>query len=109
MKNNRRNNRKGTLKNDEYLTKLFNFGWKFHLGDLGNAEKVQFDDASWKAVDLSCDFQINQPWDKNAKGENGFVENLVSVNKIRKFYNRVLNVRNLKEENVTYNEMENLQ
>lgn len=33
----------------------------------------------------------------------------VSVNKIRKFYNRVLNVRNLKEENVTYNEIENIQ
>jgi polygalacturonase len=33
----------------------------------------------------------------------------VSVNKIREFYNRVLNVRNLKEENVTYKEIENLQ
>jgi len=33
----------------------------------------------------------------------------VSVNKIRKFYNRVLNVRNLKEENVTYNEIETIQ
>lgn len=33
----------------------------------------------------------------------------VLVNKINKFYNRVLNVRNLKEENVTYNEIENIQ
>lgn len=32
----------------------------------------------------------------------------VSVNKMRKFYNRVLNVRNLKEENVTYNEIETI-
>jgi beta-galactosidase len=58
--------------NNVRQTELFNFGWKFHLGDLGNAEKVQFDDASWKAVDLPHDFQINQPWDKNAKGARGF-------------------------------------
>jgi beta-galactosidase len=33
---------------------------------------VLFDDASWQAVDLPHDFQINQPWDKNAKGARGF-------------------------------------
>lgn len=53
-------------------TELFNFGWKFHLGDLKDAEKVQFDDASWKTLDLPHDFQINQPWNEKAKGARGF-------------------------------------
>ena len=57
---------------DIRLTELFNFGWKFHGGDLENAEKVTYDDASWQAVDLPHDFQINQPWDKKAKGARGF-------------------------------------
>lgn len=59
-------------KKDIRLSELFNFGWKFHLGDLKDAEKIQFDDASWKALDLPHDFQINQPWDKNAKASRGF-------------------------------------
>ncbi|MCR4995263.1 MAG: DUF4982 domain-containing protein [Bacteroidales bacterium] len=41
---------------------LFNFGWKFHAGDLQGAEAVSFDDGGWRAVDLPHDYQIEQPW-----------------------------------------------
>ncbi|VBB48007.1 Beta-galactosidase [uncultured Paludibacter sp.] len=54
------------------LTELFNFGWKFHLGDLKDAEKAQFDDGSWTELDLPHDFQINQLWDKSASPARGF-------------------------------------
>ncbi|SDE95214.1 Glycosyl hydrolases family 2 [Massilia sp. PDC64] len=34
----------------------FNAGWRFHLGDIGGAEKVDFDDADWQAVGLPHSF-----------------------------------------------------
>ena len=40
----------------------FNDGWKFHLGDVTNAEAVSFDDSQWRTLDLPHDFQIEQPW-----------------------------------------------
>ena len=54
------------------MSELFNFGWTFSMGDLKDAEKVQFDDNQWKTLDLPHDFQINQPWDKSANGARGF-------------------------------------
>ena len=39
-----------------------NFGWRFHLGDIANAQAKDFDDAGWRTVDLPHDFQIEQPW-----------------------------------------------
>ena len=41
---------------------LFNFGWKFHAGDVPGAEALSFDDGKWRSVDLPHDFQIEQPW-----------------------------------------------
>ncbi len=41
---------------------LFNFGWKFHAGDLVGAEQPATSDADWRSVDLPHDFQIEQPW-----------------------------------------------
>ncbi|MBQ5462065.1 MAG: beta-galactosidase, partial [Bacteroidaceae bacterium] len=40
----------------------FNDGWRFHLGDVQNAEAVGFDDSQWRTLDLPHDFQIEQPW-----------------------------------------------
>ena len=40
----------------------FNFGWKFILQDVAGAEQPQFDDSSWRTVDVPHDFQIEQPW-----------------------------------------------
>ncbi len=41
---------------------LFNFGWRFHAGDVAGAEAMRFDDGAWRVVDLPHDFQIEQPW-----------------------------------------------
>mgnify|MGYP000009553016 FL=1 len=54
------------------LSRLFNFGWKFHAGDLKDAYSVNYDDSSWPVLDLPHDFQIDQPWDKGAGGARGF-------------------------------------
>lgn len=54
------------------VNQLFNFGWKFFLGDAANAEKPGFNDSDWKALDLPHDFQINQPWVEAAGGARGF-------------------------------------
>lgn len=47
---------------------LFDFGWRFHAGDLNGAEALNYDDSSWRLVDLPHDFQIEQPW--VAPGQN---------------------------------------
>ena len=36
----------------------FDFGWKFHRGDVKNAEKVDFDDSAWRDIDLPHDWSI---------------------------------------------------
>lgn len=56
------------------ISQLFNFGWKFYLGDPADAEKPGYNDAAWKALDLPHDFQINQPWVETAGGARGFKE-----------------------------------
>jgi beta-galactosidase len=56
------------------ISQLFNFGWRFHHGDVTNAEKPGFDDSDWKDLNLPHDFQINQPWVKAAGGGRGFKE-----------------------------------
>ena len=40
----------------------FNFGWRFHAGDVENAAMPSFDDSRWRMVDVPHDFQIEQPW-----------------------------------------------
>ena len=47
---------------DVRVRELFNFGWRFHLGDIEGGEALTLDDADWRAVDLPHDFQIEQPW-----------------------------------------------
>ncbi len=54
------------------ITQLFNFGWRFHLGDVKEAQAVDYDDASWRTLDLPHDFQMEQPWDESAGGARGF-------------------------------------
>ena len=53
-------------------TQLFNFGWKFQLGNPEGAEKADFDDSSWRQLDLPHDFQFEQPWDETADKGRGF-------------------------------------
>ena len=33
----------------------FNFGWKFHLGEIASGESTNLDDKSWQMVDLPHD------------------------------------------------------
>jgi len=53
-------------------SQLFNFGWKFQLGNPEGAEKPGFDDSQWRTLDLPHDFQFEQPWTKDGKGARGF-------------------------------------
>lgn len=48
-----------------------NFGWKFHAGDLENAQLPGLDDAGWTLIDVPHDFQISQPWVAPDAGESG--------------------------------------
>ncbi|MBR4774492.1 MAG: DUF4982 domain-containing protein [Bacteroidales bacterium] len=41
---------------------LFNFDWKFALGDVQGAADPSCDDTSWRSLDLPHDFQFEQPW-----------------------------------------------
>src|SRR4051794_31757099 len=56
-------------------TILFDDGWRFHRGDTVNAEATNFNDASWRHVDLPHDWSIenlpgtNSPF--NADAING--------------------------------------
>ena len=40
----------------------FNRSWRFHAGDVKDAEQLNFDDSCWRMVDVPHDFQIEQPW-----------------------------------------------
>ena len=53
-------------------SQLFNFGWKFQLGNPAGAEKPDFNDAGWRTLDLPHDFQFEQPWTQDAGGARGF-------------------------------------
>ena len=50
----------------ERVNLLFNFDWKFKLGEVQNAESPAFDDADWRRLDLPHDFQVEMPWNEKA-------------------------------------------
>ena len=64
---------------------LFDFGWKFHLGNdwgigqnlakagsgVGPASRV-FSDAGWRTVDLPHDWAVELPFERRADGSHGF-------------------------------------
>ena len=56
----------------ERQKELFNFGWKFKLGEVENAESVSLDDSEWRNLDLPHDFQIEMPWNEKASRGRGF-------------------------------------
>ena len=48
---------------------LFDNGWRFHLGDVAQAQAPSFVDAGWREVDLPHDWSIEGPYSpKNASG-----------------------------------------
>jgi len=56
------------------VTQLFNFGWKFKLGETKGAEQPRYDDAAWQSLDLPYDYQLNMPWVETANRARGFKE-----------------------------------
>lgn len=51
------------------ITESFNFGWRFHAGDVANGESLSLDDSGWQVINVPHDFQIHQPWVAPAKDE----------------------------------------
>jgi beta-galactosidase len=64
---------------------LLDFNWKFHLGDdwpdalrldkagaSGGPAAAEFDDSSWRTVNLPHDWAIELPFDQNADAGHGF-------------------------------------
>lgn len=52
--------------------RLFNFGWKFSPGNPAGALERDYDDTSWRTLDLPHDFQFEMPWDSTASRGRGF-------------------------------------
>lgn len=51
----------------------FNKDWKFYLGTNGSAQNKDFDDSSWKNVNLPHDFSISQNFTSSGEAESGFL------------------------------------
>jgi len=60
--------------NNEHVrvNQLFNFGWKFKVGEISNGQNINFDDSEWRKLDLPHDFQFEQPWDSTANRGRGY-------------------------------------
>lgn len=56
----------------QYQWKLWNFDWKFKLGNVEGAEKADFDDSAWRKLDLPHDYQFEQPWEESGGKARGF-------------------------------------
>ncbi|WP_281336675.1 glycoside hydrolase family 2 TIM barrel-domain containing protein [Flavobacterium eburneipallidum] len=52
--------------------KLFDYDWKFYLGDNDDASKINFDDSNWRMLDLPHDWSIESDFSsKNPAGNDG--------------------------------------
>lgn len=60
----------------KYQQQLFNFDWKFQFGpaDVEAVTAVDYNDKTWRSLDLPHDFQFEQPWVEAAGGARGFKE-----------------------------------
>jgi len=41
----------------------FNAGWKFHKGDIGEAQRADYDDSGWRTLNLPHDWSAEGPFD----------------------------------------------
>jgi beta-galactosidase len=55
--------------------KNFDANWRFHLGDLPAAEKVNFTDTSWRKLNLPHDWSIEGKFNRNNPGGEGYLPN----------------------------------
>lgn len=51
----------------------FNSGWKFYLGESGQAQNPGFDDSAWEKVTLPHDYSITQEYTTRGEAESGFL------------------------------------
>ncbi|WP_439644378.1 hypothetical protein [Bacteroides reticulotermitis] len=42
------------------------------MGHVENAPAIDFDDNSWRSIDLPHDFQIEMPWEKSGNSQRGY-------------------------------------
>ncbi len=54
-------------------TTCLNKGWKFHLGDVENADYKGFDDTGWLPVTLPHDWSVAHPFDKSFSSGTGYL------------------------------------
>jgi beta-galactosidase len=62
------------MKADFERKQLFDFDWKFSLGESSTANAVNFDNSSWRKLDLPHDWSIEGKSEKNnsSEGDGGF-------------------------------------
>lgn len=61
-----------TVTAQQRVTRDFDPGWKFHLGDVAGGANVALDDASWRALDLPHDWSIEAEFsERNPAGASG--------------------------------------
>jgi beta-galactosidase len=60
----------------ERRLELFDFAWRFHLGDVTGADGTVFDDSTWRPLDLPHDWSIEGGYDEKAPsgGSGGYVQ-----------------------------------
>lgn len=54
-------------------TESFVDNWKFYLGDASGAEKTNYNDASWRQIDLPHDYSIEQEFSQSMEAESGYL------------------------------------
>lgn len=61
--------------NSDSRRQLFDFDWKFFLGDNMEASKNNFNDNTWRSLDLPHDWSIEGKFDRNSPtlGDGGFL------------------------------------
>lgn len=55
------------------VTRLFDEGWKFHLGDAPSAQEPGFQDGEWRSLDLPHDWSIELPFDAQCASGTGYL------------------------------------
>ena len=64
------------VSNQSERTSLFNSGWKFNLGDIPAAKDKNFDDETWRELELPHDWSIELDFNKNSPSthEGGYLD-----------------------------------
>ena len=65
-----------TYDGERTTTVSFDLGWKFHLGDVTNAQTTTFDDSSWTSLDVPHDWSISLAFNQSslATYEGGYLD-----------------------------------